>query len=105
MPEGGYGGSIQQFTDMHGKVVNAKELIEGELKVVWDAVTALQGQWTGDAQRAFQEMMTRFDNDAKKLNTALEGIATQLQSSGSTYQESESAQQDVFGQLANRLNG
>jgi WXG100 family type VII secretion target len=105
MPEGGYGGSIQQFTEMHTKVVNIKEQVEGELKVVWDAVVALQGHWTGDAQKAFHSMMERFDGDAKKLNTALEGIAEQLQSSGSTYHEKEASQQDVFGNLAARLDG
>jgi WXG100 family type VII secretion target len=104
MPEGGYGGSVQQFTDMHVKVVNAKELIEGELKVIWDAVVALQGQWSGDAQKAFHSMMERFDNDGKNLNSALEGIAEQLQSSGSTYHEKEASQQDVFGKLAQQLN-
>jgi uncharacterized protein YukE len=50
-------------------------------------------------------MMRRFDEDSKNLNQALEGIAEQLKAAGSTYQESEQSQMDVFGNLASQLEG
>jgi WXG100 family type VII secretion target len=100
----GYGGTPAEFTEAHKKVVIVKEDVEGELKNLWGAISALQGQWAGPAQKAFQNLMTRFDTDAKNLNTALEGIAEQLAANGSRYSESEASQQDVFGGLSAQLN-
>lgn len=104
MPDG-YTGTPQEFTNAHKNVVKVKEDVEGELKVLWDAISQLQSLWTGPAQAAFTKMMHRFDADAKKLNTALEGIAEQLAANGSTYHEKEQSQQDVFGSLSAQLDG
>jgi WXG100 family type VII secretion target len=105
MPDGGYTGTPQQFTAAHQNVVKVKEDVEGELKNLWSAIAQLQGLWSGPAQKAFTNMMHRFDEDAKKLNTALEGIAEQLKAAGSTYEESEASQMDVFGNLSAQLDG
>lgn len=104
MPDG-YTGTPQEFTNAHKNVVNVKEQVEGELSTLWNAISQLQSLWTGPAQAAFTKMMGRFDTDAKNLNTALEGIAEQLAANGSTYQESEAQQMDVFGGLAAQLDG
>ncbi|HEY0450505.1 WXG100 family type VII secretion target [Actinophytocola sp.] len=104
MPDG-YSGEITQFTDAHKKVVSVKEDVEGTLKQVWDQVASLQGEWQGAAATAFTNMMDRFNNDATKLNQALEAIAEQLQAAGSTYHEQESSKQDIFGNLSAQLDG
>lgn len=106
MPDGqGYVGTVQDFTIAHQQVVSAKEDVEGELKQLWNAIAQLQSLWTGSAATAFTTLMNNFDTQAKKLNTALEGIAEQLLAAGSTYQESEQSQQDVFGGIAAQLDG
>jgi WXG100 family type VII secretion target len=106
MPDGaGYAGTPQDFTQAHTNVVKVKEDVEGELKNLWSAISQLQGLWAGPAQKAFHTMMERFDADAKRLNTALEGIGEQLKAAGSTYTESEQQQQDVFGNLSSQLDG
>ncbi len=104
MPDG-YTGEVSQFTNAHQKVVSVKEDVEATLKNVWDTVLGLQGQWSGAAATAFTNMMTRFDADAKNLNSALEAIAEQLMAAGSTYQEQEDSKQDVFGNLSAQLDG
>jgi WXG100 family type VII secretion target len=104
MPDG-YNGTPAEFTAAHQNVVKVKEDVEGELKNLWNTISELQGLWAGPAQKAFQNMMVRFDEDAKKLNTALEGIGEQLKAAGSTYEESEASQSDVFGNLAAQLDG
>lgn len=106
MPDGdGYVGTVQDFTIAHQQVVDAKEQVEGELKQLWNAISQLQSLWTGSAATAFLTLMNKFDEQAKKLNTALEGIAEQLLAAGSTYEESEVSQQDAFGGLAAQLDG
>lgn len=104
MPDG-YTGTPEEFTTAHQNVVNTKEAVEGELTNLWNAISQLQSLWTGPAQTAFLKMMHRFDEDAKKLNTALEGIGEQLKAAGSRYTESEAQQQDVFGSLSAQLDG
>jgi ESAT-6 family protein len=104
MPDG-YAGTPAEFTAAHQNTVNVKEQVEGELSNLWNAISQLQGLWAGPAQKAFTNMMHRFDADAKKLNTALEGIAEQLKAAGSTYSESEASQSDVFGSLSAQLDG
>ncbi|HYQ61622.1 WXG100 family type VII secretion target [Actinophytocola sp.] len=104
MPDG-YAGTPQEFTAAHQNVVKVKEDVEGELSNLWNAISQLQGLWAGPAQKAFTTMMHRFDDDAKRLNTALEGIAEQLKAAGSTYEESEQSQMDVFGNLSSQLDG
>jgi len=105
MPDGGYTGTPEEFTTAHQNVVNIKEQVEGELTNLWNSISQLQSLWTGPAQTAFLKMMHRFDEDAKKLNTALEGIGEQLKAAGSRYTESEAQQQDVFGSLSAQLDG
>lgn len=104
MPDG-YTGTVQDFTDAQTKVVGVKEDVEATLKQVWDQVMSLQGQWTGAAATAFNNLMTRFDGDAKKLNQALEAIAEQLGAAGGTYQEQEQSKLDTFGSLSSQLEG
>lgn len=105
MPEGGYTGTPAEFTTAHGHVVTTKENVEGELSNLWNAISQLQSLWKGPAQAAFLKLMHRFDEDAKKLNTALEGIGEQLKLAGSKYEETEAQQGDVFGSLSAQLDG
>lgn len=104
MPDG-YAGTVQDFTNAHRDVVGVKEDVEATLKQVWDQVVSLQGEWQGAAATAFSNMMTRFDNNAKDLNAALEAIAEQLMGAGSTYQEQEDSKLDTFGGLSAQLDG
>jgi WXG100 family type VII secretion target len=104
MPDG-YTGTVEDFTSAQQKVVGVKEDVEATLKQVWDQVLGLQSQWTGTAATAFTNMMTRFDGDAKNLNSALEAIAEQLGAAGGTYQEQEASKHDVFGSLSAQLDG
>jgi WXG100 family type VII secretion target len=104
MPDG-YTGTVEDFTNAQQKVVGVKEDVEGTLKQVWDQVLSLQAQWTGSAATAFTNMMTRFDTDAKNLNSALEAISEQLGAAGGTYQEQEQSKHDVFGSLSAQLDG
>lgn len=101
----GYTGTVQDFTDAHQKTVSVKEDVEATLKQVWDQVMSLQGEWTGAAATAFQNMMIRFDSNAKALNQALEAIAEQLMAAGSTYSEQEASKLDTFGSLSSQLDG
>jgi len=104
MPDG-YTGTVEDFTQAQQRVVGVKEDVEATLKQVWDQVLGLQAQWTGTAATAFTNMMTRFDTDAKNLNSALEAIAEQLGAAGGTYSEQEQSKHDVFGSLSAQLDG
>ena len=81
----GYEGTVADFTQAHQRVVSVKEQIEGDLKALYSQLTSLEAAWRGTAKQAFDQLMLRFNDDEKKLNTALQGIAQQLQEAGSQY--------------------
>lgn len=99
----GYTGTVADFTTAHQRVVSVKEQIEGDLKGLYGQLTSLESAWKGLAKSAFDQLMVRFTEDEKKLNTALEGIADQLKAAGSQYEESEQSQQDSFSNITQAL--
>ena len=103
MPDGGYTGTVADFTKAHQDVVGVKESIEGQLKTVYNEVEGLKGLWQGQAATAFNQLMERFAGDAKNLNDALQGIADQLHGAGSQYNEQEQSKHSTFGNISARL--
>ena len=104
MPDG-YAGTVEDFTNAQQKVMTVRADVDAILKQVMDQVMGLQGQWTGSAATAFNNMMIRFQTDQKALNDALEAIAEQLGAAGGTYQAQEEAKQSSFGNLSAQLEG
>jgi len=102
---GGYTGEIQDFTNAHQRVIQVNESVTGILKQVQNQVMSLQGAWTGAAATAFSNLMARYNDDAVRLNQALQAIAEQLQAAGSTYEAQEESKQSSFGNIGNQLGG
>jgi len=101
----GYTGTVSDFTNAHQKVTSVREDVDGTLKSVRDQVAGLQGEWAGQAATAFNNLMMRFDQDAVKLNQALQAIADQLAAAGSTYEQQEESKNQAFGNISSQLNG
>lgn len=99
----GYEGTVDQFTTAHKDVVSTKEGVEGTLKTLFNQLGELESAWRGTAKTSFDALMARFNDDAIKLNRALEGIGEQLLAAGSSYRESEESQQDSFSKITGAL--
>lgn len=99
----GYEGTVADFTNAHNRVDTVNQQIEGDLKSLYGQLTELESAWRGMAKTSFDQLMVRFQDDAKKLNQALEGISQQLMSAGSTYQQQEDEQQSSFTNITGTL--
>ncbi len=93
----GFTGTVQQFTDAEGKVTEVRAGMDSNLSTLRDRIEATRAGWQGDAQKAFDHVMQRFDEDARKMNQALQRIAELLREAGSKYEKSEQQQQEILG--------
>lgn len=86
-------------------VRSARGEVDGDLKALATVVSELQSAWQGDASRAYQGVMARWNNDASKLLQALDQIADLLDKSASQHQVNEQEQQGMMARFNTGLNG
>lgn len=101
----GYTGTVQDFTNAHKQVLDVKEQVDGILKNTANTVSGLASAWQGQAATAFNNLMERFQTDAKTLQDALQGIAEQLNNAGSTYQQQEEEHSAAMSNITSQLDG
>lgn len=93
---GGFTGTPEQFTDAEGRVTDVRARMDQNLAQLRDRIEATRAGWQGEAQKAFDHVMQRFDEDGKGMNQALQNIANLLQEAGSKYKRSEEQQQEIM---------
>ncbi|WP_329052413.1 WXG100 family type VII secretion target [Amycolatopsis sp. NBC_01488] len=93
----GFTGTVQQFTEAEGRVTEVRAGMDSNLSTLRDRIEATRSGWQGDAQKAFDHVMARFDDDARQMNQALQKIAELLREAGSKYEKSEQQQQEILG--------
>jgi WXG100 family type VII secretion target len=84
-------------------VGNAKAGIDQQLAHVRSEIEEVRGYWTGDAQNAFNSLMTRWDEETKKLNAVLITLEDALQSTDRDQNVTEQEHQQVISQLSNMM--
>lgn len=77
------------------QVFQVNQNVQSRLTNLQNQLAPLAGAWQGQASMQFQNLMERYQQNARQLNQALHAIGEQLQGSGSAYQaaEEEGAQQ------------
>ncbi|SFW45879.1 WXG100 family type VII secretion target [Amycolatopsis australiensis] len=95
----GFQGTPQQFTEAEGRVTEVRTSMDGNLATLRDRIEATRAGWQGEAQKAFDHVMQRFDDDARQMNQALQRIADLLREAGSKYERSEQQQQETIAAL------
>ncbi|GAB3153020.1 WXG100 family type VII secretion target [Amycolatopsis sp. NPDC004378] len=93
----GFTGTVQQFTEAEGRVTEVRAAMDQNLSTLRDRIEATRAGWQGDAQKAFDHVMQRFDEDGRKMNQSLQRIAELLKEAGSKYERSEQQQQEILG--------
>lgn len=102
---GGFEGEIEQFSQAHASVEEAKGTLDTLLNNLRSTIEETRAGWQGEAHKAFDTLMARFDENALKLNQSLQGIGEQLQQAGSTYQAQEEEVSQQVGQIGKTLDG
>lgn len=71
----------------HVDGVNAE--VQGELARLRGTVDGLAADWRGQAKMAFDELMTRWDDAARRLSSALTDIAENIRANSASFDDGE----------------
>lgn len=76
---------------------------QGTLRSIRGAADSVAGGWSGMAATAFQNLISRFEEDAKRVQEALMEICSQISSSADVYKRNEEDQHQAVSSITNRL--
>jgi WXG100 family type VII secretion target len=84
-------------------VSSARGDLEQQLSGLRGKLSGIGQQWRGAGSTAFQQVMNRWDEDSRKITSALNEFEANLRSSEQTYNANDEAQSSTFGKLSGRL--
>jgi WXG100 family type VII secretion target len=84
-------------------VQSARGDLDQQLSALRGKLSSIGSQWQGAGAAAFTQVMTRWDEDARKITTALDQFEANLRSSEQTYNANDEAQSSSFSKLSGRL--
>jgi WXG100 family type VII secretion target len=85
-------------------VRSTRSEVEGDLKRLSGLAEELGGQWRGSAATGFTSLMSRFNQDALKLQQALGDIADLLDKGANTHQHNDEEQSQMMNKFNSVLN-
>jgi WXG100 family type VII secretion target len=99
------GVSKQDAALTHGArlVSDARGDLDQQLSALRGKLAGLGAQWAGAGSAAFHQVMNRWDEDTRRIITALNEFETNLRSSEQTYNASDESQASSFSRLQGRL--
>ncbi|MFC5286104.1 WXG100 family type VII secretion target [Actinokineospora guangxiensis] len=86
-------------------VDNVNQQSQDALKSLYNNLTPLQDNWSGQASQAFNTLLQRYQADATKLHDALQGISEQLKQSNEAYIRQEEESSQSLSNITNVLGG
>ena len=99
----GYQAGSAELKKAASQMEQANADLMGQLSQLASSVEGIAGQWAGSAHTAFQTLMGRFAEDAKKLNDSLVQIAEQVSLSSDEYVKQEEEASQSLSQITNTL--
>lgn len=93
----------QSLTRGAQMVASAKGDLDQQLSALRGKLSGIGAQWRGAGSSAFQQTMVRWDEDARKITSALNEFEQNLRSSEQTYTASDETQSATFAKLSGRL--
>jgi WXG100 family type VII secretion target len=84
-----FGTQTQVMTAAGQHVFEVRDQINAQLAQLRAQLGPLEGTWRGDASTAFHQLMARWNDDARRINAALQSIGESVQASGTTYRAAE----------------
>ena len=86
-------------------VASTRGSLQQQLSALEGKLSGVGAGWQGQGAVAFNQLMTRWRDDATKIISALNEFEANLISSQSTYTAPDDAQASAMSNLAGRLNG
>ncbi len=104
MTSGAFNTEAATMAQAATRVNDVNSQVLSELRTLQGAVEGVQAHWSGQAASSFQQLMTRWNEDAGKLSQALQGISEQIAASGKAYTASDEANQQALRSSGSGLN-
>jgi len=92
---------IMRQANQHVFAVN--EAIQAQLSTLLGRLEPLVAAWQGEAAMTFQQVKTRWNDSARRLNDALRGIGDLMSSNTVNYERSEEASRTGFTPISAAL--
>jgi len=86
-------------------VNEAKLGIDNHTKKVRGEIEQLRGYWSGAAAMSFTQLMTRWDEETRKLNEVLVTLEQNLRSTETDQAQTEQAHQEAIANLGSMMGG
>jgi WXG100 family type VII secretion target len=84
-------------------VETAKNGIDQQMNTVRGEIEEVKGYWTGDAQQAFNGLMQRWDDQARKLNAVLITLQDALQGTDTDQNTTEQSHEQSISHLSSMM--
>jgi WXG100 family type VII secretion target len=86
---GSFGTELPTMQQASQHVANVNQQIQGQLRDLMGRLEPLAGAWQGQAAASFQDLHRRWQENATRLNQALQGIGEGLAQSHQNYHTQE----------------
>ncbi|MHC1562896.1 WXG100 family type VII secretion target [Actinomycetospora sp. C-140] len=96
---GQFGTETDAMLGVAHRIQDIKQGMAGHMGTLQSQLAPLAGTWRGQGSAAFQQLMVRWNEDATRINTALDEIAAKVGRSGRTYAASDEDNRQAFAQL------
>lgn len=103
MASSSFGTTFDEMNKAAQAVTQTVQEIQSEQRQLMSALEPIASQWKGAAASAFQQLITRFNEDAQKLTQALDAIGQALGSNTKNYQAVEEQNNSSIGKLLSGL--
>lgn len=86
-------------------VSEARGELDQQMSALRGKLTGIGSQWVGAGSAAFQQVMTRWDEDTRRIVSALNEFEQSLRSAEATYTASDEQQAQAFAKFQGALGG
>jgi WXG100 family type VII secretion target len=86
-------------------VESAQQAIQGHIGTLRGEVETMMGGWRGEAAGAFTNVHNSFEENAGRINSALQQMHEALVATHQTYGTQESDQSQTFTSMQQNING
>ncbi|MCZ9304821.1 WXG100 family type VII secretion target [Corynebacterium macclintockiae] len=87
---------VSTMNQAASNVDRVKNEVQGELSRLRGVVEEVSGSWKGQAQASFHSLMQRWDDNARKLNEALQSIADNIRANAGDFDSTDADNASTF---------
>ena len=101
---GQFGTTTETMEAASRHVLDVNTEVQTELSSLKNRLGAVQGAWVGEAKTAFDTLMVRWDEDARKLNEALSAIGENIRTNSVNYSATQADHVSAINNAGGSLN-